>query len=72
MLVSSSPRLVIEPLGIYLGCADLLTTPVVIERGRLGRLGSGPPCYGEGKLYWARQWAAEHRIDIGRRGRLRR
>ena len=54
----------IEPLGIYLGCADLLTTPVVIERGRLVGLGSGPPCYGEGKLYWATQWAARNRVEI--------
>ncbi len=66
VLVSSSPRLVIEPLGIYLGCADLLTTPVVIERGRLAGVGSGPPCYGEGKLFWANQWAAEHQVDIGK------
>ncbi len=58
VLVSSSPRLVIEPLGIYLGCSDLLTTPVVIERGRLVGIGTGPPCYGEGKLYYAEHWAA--------------
>ena len=66
VLVSSSPGLVIEPLGIYLGCADLLTTPVLIERGRLIGPGAGPPCYGEGKLYWATEWAAENRIDIDR------
>lgn len=66
LLVSSSPRLVIEPLGIYLGCADLLTTPVVIERGRLVGVGSGPPCYGEGKLFWAKEWAAEHCVPLDR------
>jgi HAD superfamily hydrolase (TIGR01490 family) len=65
VLVSSSPGLVIEPLGIYLGCTDLLTTPVVIERGRLVGVGSGPPCYGEGKLYWATQWADERQVDMG-------
>jgi HAD superfamily hydrolase (TIGR01490 family) len=64
VLVSSSPRLVLEPLGIYLGCADLLTTPVVIERGRLVGVGSGPPCYGEGKLHWATRWSAENQIDM--------
>ncbi|MGP0062998.1 MAG: HAD family hydrolase [Isosphaeraceae bacterium] len=64
VLVSSSPRLVIEPLGIYLGCSDVLTTPVVIERGKLIAIGSGPPCYGEGKLYYATEWAAEHHIEI--------
>lgn len=64
VLVSSSPGIVIEPLRLYLGCTDSLTTPVVIERGRLVGIGSGPPCYGEGKLYWAEQWAAEHGIPM--------
>src|SRR5271170_5612188 len=53
VLVSSSPGIVIQPLSIYLSCTDTLTTPVVIERGRLVRPGAGPPCYGEGKRYWA-------------------
>lgn len=66
VLVSSSPGLVIEPLGIYLGCADLLTTPVLIERGRLIGAGSGPACYGEGKVYWATEWAASNGVDISR------
>lgn len=64
LLVSSSPGIVIEPLALYLGCSGTLTTPVRIERGRLVGLGSGPPCYGEGKLYWARQWAEEHGIPL--------
>jgi HAD superfamily hydrolase (TIGR01490 family) len=64
VLVSSSPGLVIEPLSLYLGCTDTLTTPVLIERGRLVGVGSGPPCYGEGKLYWAEQWAREHRVPM--------
>jgi HAD superfamily hydrolase (TIGR01490 family) len=62
VLVSSSPRLVIEPLSIYLGCSDVLTTPVVIQRGRLVGIGSGPACYGEGKRYYAEQWAAQREI----------
>ena len=57
VLVSSSPGLVIQPLSIYLSCTDTLTTPVVIERGRLVGVGSGPACYGDGKLYWAEEWA---------------
>jgi HAD superfamily hydrolase (TIGR01490 family) len=64
VLVSSSPRLVIEPLSIYLGCSDVLTTPVLIERGRLVGMGSGPPCYGEGKLYWAQEWAQQRGIAM--------
>jgi HAD superfamily hydrolase (TIGR01490 family) len=64
VLVSSSPGLVIEPLSIYLGCAATLTTPVVIERGRMVRMGSGPACYGEGKRYWAEQWASARGIAM--------
>ncbi|MDR3622235.1 MAG: HAD-IB family hydrolase [Paludisphaera borealis] len=64
VLVSSSPGLVIEPLSIYLSCADTLTTKVVINRGRLVGMGTGPPCYGEGKLFWAEEWAAQHGIAM--------
>ena len=39
VLVSSSPGLVIQPLSIYLNCTDTLTTPVVVERGRLVAVG---------------------------------
>jgi HAD superfamily hydrolase (TIGR01490 family) len=64
VLVSSSPGLVIEPLSLYLGCTDTITTPVVIERGRLIGIGDGPPCYGEGKRYWADRWATERGIAM--------
>jgi HAD superfamily hydrolase (TIGR01490 family) len=64
LLVSSSPGLVIEPLSIYLGCTATLTTPVIIERNRLIGIGSGPACYGEGKLYWAERWAEERGISM--------
>jgi len=64
VLVSSSPGLVIQPLAIYLGCTDTLTTPVLIERGRMVGMGSGPACYGEGKRYWAEQWAHAHNIRM--------
>ena len=49
---------------IYLGCTDTITTPVRIERGRLVGIAEGPPCYGEGKLYWARQWAEAREIAM--------
>ncbi|WZO96718.1 HAD-IB family hydrolase [Isosphaeraceae bacterium EP7] len=64
VLVSSSPGLVIRPLGIFLSCSDMLTTPVVIRRGRLIGIGEGPVCYGEGKLHYARQWAEENSISM--------
>ncbi len=64
VLVSSSPGIVIEPLSIYLGCTATLTTPVLIQRGRVVGIGSGPACYGEGKKYYAEQWAAERGIAM--------
>jgi phosphoserine phosphatase len=56
--------LVIEPLSLYLGCTDTITTPVLIERGRLVGIGDGPACYGEGKLHWVQRWAAAHGISM--------
>lgn len=64
VLVTSSPRIVIEPLGAYLGCADLITTPVRIEQGLVVGIGDGPLCYGDGKRYWAEQWAAREGISM--------
>ena len=64
VLVSSSPKIVLEPLSIYLGCADTITTPVRIERGHLIGIADGPACYGEGKLHWSRLWLDERRIPM--------
>ena len=64
VLVSSSPGIVLKPLAEYLGCADTVTTPVRIERGLLVGIADGPPCYGEGKLYWARRWADSRQISM--------
>ncbi len=64
VLISSSPGLVITPLSIYLGCRDIITTPVIIERGRLVGVGSGPVCYGDGKRYRAEEWARSNQISL--------
>lgn len=64
VLVSSSPSIVIEPLARHLGCADMITTPVRIQDGILKGVGDGPPCYGEGKLHWARHWAETRGLNL--------
>ncbi len=64
VLVSSSPGIVIEPLARYLGCEATITTPVRIENGCIVATGEGPPCYGEGKRYWASLWAGERGIPM--------
>jgi HAD superfamily hydrolase (TIGR01490 family) len=64
VLVSSSPRVVLQPLGDYLGAVEMLTTPVKIEDGRIIGPGEGPRCYGDGKLVWAEQWAAANKVSM--------
>jgi len=64
VLVSSSPGFVIEPLGLYLGCKGTITTPVIIEKGRLAERGEGPPCYGDGKLYWVERWLEPYGVSL--------
>jgi HAD superfamily hydrolase (TIGR01490 family) len=64
VLVSSSPEIVIRPLSLYLGCTDVVTTPIRIERNRLVGIGDGPACYGEGKLYWTQNWSDAHQISM--------
>ena len=71
VLVSSSPGLVIEPLSIYLGCTDTLTTPVVIERGRLVGIGYGPAVLRRGQAVLGRALGRRTRDRDGRCGRLR-
>ena len=66
VLISSSPRLVLEPLARHLGCADVLSTPFVIENGRFAGIGDGPPCYGPGKVHWAKTWCDAHRHPLER------
>jgi HAD superfamily hydrolase (TIGR01490 family) len=63
-LVSSSPRVVLEPLAEHLKVSEILTTPIVVRDGRIAGPGPGPPCYGDGKLYWAERWAAEHNLGM--------
>jgi HAD superfamily hydrolase (TIGR01490 family) len=62
-LVSSSPRVVLEPLAEHLKVTEILTTPIIVRDGRIAGPGQGPPCYGDGKLYWAERWATDH--DLG-------
>lgn len=64
VLVSSSPEPVIAPLGAFLGCAALITTPMRVEGGCIVGLGDGPPCYSDGKLYWAERWADDRAIRM--------
>ena len=38
---------------------------LVVRDGRFTGEAHHPICYGKGKLYWARRFAAEHEVDLG-------
>jgi HAD superfamily hydrolase (TIGR01490 family) len=64
VLVSSSPEFVIAPLGHYLGCTDLIASPLKIDRGRIAGLSEGTLCYGPGKQALVATWAADRGISM--------
>ncbi len=65
VILSASIEEIVKPVAEYLGLGpDYLCTCLAVENDRyLGQL-SGPVCYGPGKVYWARQWAEENKIDL--------
>ena len=65
MLVSSSPGPGDRAAEHLPGLHDDAHDPGR-DRARTGWSASatGPPCYGEGKLYWAERWAEEHGIAM--------
>jgi len=66
VLLSAATQYVNRPLAEHLGLGDdFLCTWLEARDGILsGRL-IEPACYGQGKLYWARRFAAERGLDLG-------
>lgn len=64
ILVSSSLRHSLEPLRIYLGAEEIISTPIMERRGYLSARGPGPACYGPGKLHWAKEWCDLNQVEI--------
>lgn len=65
VLLSAATQYVNRPLAEHLGLDDdfLCTRLEAIDGVLSGRL-IEPACYGAGKLFWARQFATEHGIDL--------
>jgi len=64
VILSSSSRYVTEPLAEALGLDGVLCTRIEVEGGKFtGRI-HPPVCYGDGKVHWAEQFAAEKQIDL--------
>ncbi len=63
-ILSSATTYVAEPLARELGIEHLLVNRLIVADGRLTGEAVQPLCWGEGKLHWARQFAAEQEIDL--------
>ncbi|MBI3768632.1 MAG: HAD family hydrolase [Deltaproteobacteria bacterium] len=63
-LLSSTTNYLAEPLAEELGIEHLLVSRLVVRDGRFTGEAVRPICYGDGKLHWARRFAAEHDVDL--------
>ncbi len=63
-ILSSTTNYLAEPLAEELGIEHLLVSRLVVRDGRFTGEAERPICYGDGKLHWARRFAAEHDVDF--------
>ena len=65
VLISASIEELIKPLAQHLGLAqDYLCTHLEVQNNRYTGELEGLPCYGVGKVYWAREWAMTNGLDF--------
>ncbi len=65
VVISASTQFAVQPVAEHLGL-EFLCTQLAVENDRVTGQIVSPPCYGEGKVHWARQLADRHGIPIGR------
>jgi HAD superfamily hydrolase (TIGR01490 family) len=63
-ILSSTTNYLAEPLAEELGIEHLLVSRLVVRDGRFTGEARRPICFGDGKLYWARRFAAEHAVNF--------
>ena len=63
-ILSSTTNYLADPLAEELGIDHLLVSRLVVRDGRFTGEAHRPICYGDGKLYWARRFAAEHDVNL--------
>ena len=63
VLISASTQFAVQPVAEHLKVA-FLCTQLAVEGDRVTGAIVSPPCYGEGKIHWARQWADRHAAPI--------
>jgi HAD superfamily hydrolase (TIGR01490 family) len=66
VILTSATRYLAGPLAADLGIEHMLVTQLAVEDGRFTGEPVRPVCYGDGKTYWAEQFAAAQGIDLGR------
>ena len=65
-LLTSATRYLAEPLAADLRIPNMLVTQLLVRDGRFTGEAVRPVCYGDGKIYWAERFAADHGIDLRR------
>lgn len=63
VVLSASTQFVVRPVADYLGFEYRCTELEIVDNHFTGRI-AGEPCYGEGKVYWARRMAQERGVDL--------
>jgi putative phosphoserine phosphatase/1-acylglycerol-3-phosphate O-acyltransferase len=63
-IISASTPYVVGPVAAHLGIEDHLCTRLEVRQGKFtGRIVE-PPCYGPGKLVWAKRFADQHQASL--------
>lgn len=63
IVLSASTQFVVLPVSDYLGFAARYTELEIVDNHFTGRIVS-EPCYGEGKVYWAKRMAQERGVAL--------
>jgi HAD superfamily hydrolase (TIGR01490 family) len=63
VVISASTQFAVQPVAEHLG-VDFLCTWLAVDGDQLTGAIVEPACYGEGKVYWARQYATDHTAQL--------
>lgn len=65
VIISASIEEIVKPVAEHLGLGqDYLCTRLAVENDHYTGELDGPLCYGPGKVYWARKWAAKNKLEF--------
>jgi len=59
-VISAATQYVVEPVARAVGVADVLCTRLEVKNGLFTGQVIEPPCFGQGKVYYARQFLQQH------------